>query len=111
MANVDVPVKVTICRVLIGSGSLIQIPKKLAVCPYCGGQLEVSIEGCTLQEDGKWTADMLQVDCEAEPNMDSQEWRGWVKQHSEMPYVYMLPVEEKIKAWLNRHFFFDVEGG
>ena len=101
--------KVVYRRCLIGCGSMIEVPKRLGVCPYCGGVLQVTFTGWEQQADGKWLADELQVDCQTEPAMESPEWDDWMKQHSEMPYVYQLPVDEKIKTWINRHFFFEIE--
>jgi len=97
-------------RVLIGTGSMIDIPRKVAVCPYCEGTLTVQFEGWTQNADGSWSADMIHTECDQEPaNINSDEWDGWLRQHSNMPYVYQLPVDEKIKAWINRRFMFEIE--
>lgn len=97
-------------RVLIGPGSLIEVPRKVAVCPYCDGTLTVQFEGWTQNEDQSWSVDLIHTDCDQEPaNLGSDEWEGWIRQHSDMPYVYQLPVDERIKAWINKRFKFDIE--
>ncbi len=97
-------------KILIGTGSRIQIPKQLAVCPYCGARVTAFFEGWSQNEDGAWSADIMHLDCEGEPaELESDAWEGWLQQHSDMPYVYMLPVEERVRAWVNRHFVFEIE--
>jgi hypothetical protein len=97
-------------RVLIGRGSMIEIPREIAVCPYCDGTLTVYFEGWEQNKDGSWSVDMIHTDCDSEPqDMKSIEWEGWLQQHSDMPYVYQLPVDERIKTWINRRFMFSFE--
>jgi len=87
----------------------IPVPRPIAICPYCGGSLTVRAnEWNDWEEAGNdlWKAGGLEMDCETEPDIDSPEWRYWERQHSDMPYVYWLPVEEHIKEWVNRHYLF-----
>lgn len=78
----------------------------MAVCPYCNAKLYASCEGWTENDEGEWMADTISVDCESEPDIDSSEWREWFDFHSDMPYVYQLPVDSKIERWINNNFRF-----
>jgi hypothetical protein len=86
----------------------IQVPGHVAVCPYCDGALTVHVEAWSEGPDGFWFADEAKADCDTEPDIVSPDWRNWMDRHSEMPYVYMLPVEERIQRWLNRNFVWDL---
>ncbi len=96
-------------KVLIGTESLIQIPRSVAVCPYCQDQMSAYFTGWTQNKDGTWRSDEIQLDCESEPDIDSDEWEDWERAHSVTPYVYQLPVEERVMAWVNQHFIFEVK--
>jgi len=80
------------------------------LCPYCNGDLTYRVNGWERQEDGTWKADSFDtVECSSEPNMDSKEWEDWMNQHSDMPYVYQLPVDERVKKWINERYRFDIK--
>jgi hypothetical protein len=96
-------------RILIGAESILQVPRTVAVCPYCDGQLTVYFDGFDQQDDGTWAAASLNVECETEPAVESKNWDDWFASHSDMPYVYQLPVDEEIKAWINKNFIFEIE--
>lgn len=94
---------------IVKSDTPIDVPPEIATCPYCGGKLYVQCEAWTQEDDGSWTAQDIVVDCETEPDdLGSKEYRDWVKSHSEMPYVYQMPVEEGIREWLNSTYRFDL---
>lgn len=80
------------------------------VCPYCGGQLRAHAEAWQQRDDGTWKADGLTVDCLTEPDIDAPEWREWNREHSYMPYEYMLPIEQGLLAAINDRYDFDVDG-
>lgn len=65
------------------------------LCPYCGGQLTVSINGWHKEDDG-WVADDLQLDCE---NADEKH-----EDRCDMPYLKLLLVEQQILRWMNASY-------
>jgi hypothetical protein len=77
------------------------VPDGVGKCPYCGGQLDVSSVVGEYLEEGVWLVDDVHLDCMNEPDIDSEEWVEFNKVHSWMPYVYWLPVQEKVIYWLN----------
>lgn len=91
---------------LVPKHHIFKIPTSLAVCPYCNPKLYASCEAWTENDEGEWLADSITVDCETEPDIDSDEWREWFDSHSDMPYVYQLPVNVKIENWINSNFRF-----
>jgi hypothetical protein len=50
---------------------------------------------------GQWKADEIVLDCEDEETSE--------KNHSEMPYVYQLPVDTKVLAWVNDKHHFNLD--
>ena len=54
-------------------------------------------------------ADSFDMCCSTEPDMeDEDEWNDWFNNHSEMPYVHQLPVDESVKKFINSKYRFDV---
>ena len=75
----------------------IQIPRCIAVCPYCDDTLLIeSIDSITETSGGMAKADLSEPDV-----ADEDEFDDWIQYHSDMPYVYMLPIEKRILKWLN----------
>lgn len=98
----------TVAYKIIKTDEAIEVPPDVAVCPYCDTKLTASFTGWSEADDGSgWIADEVTLDCETEPDMDSDEWEDWWASHSDMPYVYLLPVCEKVKTWVNAHYRFD----
>ena len=100
---------------IVSPDTVLDIPPEVQTCPYCGGKLAASFTGWTEAgpstssgEPGGWIADEVSLDCETEPEIDSDEWDDWWSSHSEMPYVYMLPACQKVEAWLKEHYRFDL---
>lgn len=92
---------------IVTSNSRIDVPCSVAVCPYCDTKLNIGVDGWTEDEanPGYWIADMpSDVCCETEPDLDDEDWEDWFSSHSEMPYVYMLPVQSKIERWLKLNY-------
>jgi hypothetical protein len=77
------------------------VPSEVAVCPYCDAPLEVSAYSWT-EEGGRWLPDGFMSFCMSEPDVDLDEWDDWWDVHRVMPYVYQLPVDEKIREWMRR---------
>lgn len=84
----------------------IDVPAEVAVCPYCKARLVASFEEWEQNDDGTWSGISVCLDCVTEPDIDSDEWEGWMDGHSQMPYVYMLPVCVKVEAWINERYRF-----
>lgn len=93
---------------LLDPDKTLEIPPEIAVCPYCGTKLTANFTGWTQNDDGSWSADSMDLVCETGPDIDSEDWDFWFESHSDLPYVYLLPVEERIKAWLNERYRFDL---
>ncbi len=71
-------------------------------CPYCGGKLTVSVNGWHKEADG-WAADDLQLDCENDDEKNED--------HSDMPYMNWLPVEQQLLRWMNARYRWNLEKG
>ncbi|HRH68845.1 MAG TPA: hypothetical protein PLB89_04990 [Flavobacteriales bacterium] len=81
-------------------------------CPICGGQLLVQVyEWQQDAHDPK--ADVLaggiEVDCEHEPDIDTDEWDEWHRGHYSRPYVDWLPVETALLEWIQKNYRFPLE--
>lgn len=94
-------------RTLVDMRHEFNVPPEVAVCPYCGLRLVATCEHWSQQADGSWIAGGLEVDCVGEPeNLHSDDYNDWLSRHTYMPYIYWLPVNEKVTRWVNRHFRF-----
>lgn len=89
----------------VAHDKLFDVPGEVAVCPYCGGKLFTQCNAWQESKDG-WIAESLDVDCETEPDIDGTKWEDWFAAHSEMPYIYMLPVTIRVEKWVNENFRF-----
>jgi hypothetical protein len=86
---------------LLDPDARLEIPSTVAVCPYCNGKLWGNFYSWELNERGQWKADEIVLDCEDEETSE--------KNHSEMPYVYQLPVDTKVLAWVNDKHHFNLD--
>lgn len=79
-----------------------------ARCPICGAGLLLDAgAGAELDEaTGEWIATEIELDCESEPGIDSDEWDEWHRWHYRMPYVDWLPLEQRILSALRRRYHF-----
>ena len=82
------------------------IPSDLAVCPICGGKLIiVDVDAWYLEEQtGLWIAETVYVECEHEPDIESDDWEDFDNGHYSMPYVDWLPIIVKIEQWFQKHY-------
>lgn len=55
-------------------------------CPYCGGKITFRATGWVQEEDGTWSADMGDLECSTEPDIDSDEWWDWHHSHGSHDY-------------------------
>lgn len=92
---------------LVPSGHRFEIPETIAKCPYCNTKLYVEAHAWTEENDG-WVAESIEMICETEPDIDSEEWEDWERSHGDMPYVYLLPVQNQVQEWINNNFRFDM---
>lgn len=93
---------------LVPADHKFEVPKEVAVCPYCNTKLRASVQEWTEDSDG-WVASSIEMICEKEPDIDDPLWEEFTSEHSEMPYVYLLPVQSKVEDWINSNFRFDME--
>ncbi|MBX2927023.1 MAG: hypothetical protein KF852_04245 [Saprospiraceae bacterium] len=80
------------------------------LCPYCKGNLTYRPYGWETDDNGLWMAVSFDVDCSTEPDMEEEEeWDYWFQNHSEMPYVIQMPVDEGVKKYINRKYRFNLK--
>lgn len=79
-----------------------------ARCPICGAGLLLNAGESTELDDatGEWIATEINLECESEPNIDSEEWDEWHRWHYRMPYVDWLPLEQIILNSVRRKYCF-----
>ena len=93
---------------LLPTNTMLDVPVDVAVCPYCGAALYIQFEQWGQQEDGSWVAENVHGSCVTEPDILSDEWQQWFNCHCIMPYVYQLPVDQRIEKWVSEHSRFDI---
>ena len=99
---------------IIDCAIVLDVPPEVATCPYCGARMTVSFSAWIEEDDMLFAASEIVADCVEQPEIGPgtplDEWHEWEKAHSDMPYVYWLPISMKILAWVNSHYRFDVYG-
>ena len=87
----------------------IDIPPEVARCPICGRKITaVAFNTHQQDEQGRWYAVEVSLECETEPDIDSPQWMDWFQGHYSMPYIDWLPLEIKVRAWLKENFRFEL---
>lgn len=88
------------------------VPPSVAVCASCKKKLTISPDSWYLDEDGTMICDSFSRWCEEEPDMEDEEaYAAFKDSHAAenyMPYIYWLPVDNKIERWLKATFRFEV---
>lgn len=88
---------------------MIPMHKTLAIkkpCPYCDGKLTVQAEEWEEDEHG-WYATGLYMDCDSEPDIDSDEWWEWDSWHGQSDYhEEWVDLIERILATLKKQVRF-----
>ena len=81
------------------------------LCPYCKSDLTYCVTGWEFDEEtGLWIADTLESECDSEPSyIGSEEWNEWLNSHLDLPYVYQLPVDQSVLAFINKKFRFKLD--
>ena len=92
---------------VVKSDHVFEIPTEVAVCPVCGGKLYGQCD-CWIEEEDGWKIESINLDCEHEPEIDSDEWNEWFKGHYAHPYIDWLPVNIMVVKWVNENFSFDL---
>lgn len=75
-------------------------------CPYCGSGLTVYVDGWVLEDDDKWKADSLNIECDTYPGFESEEYYEWIEKHTYLPYTYWMPLEIELLKWINERYEF-----
>ena len=78
------------------------------LCPYCKSDLVYRVTGWTQNPDNTWSADMIESECQSFPGYESEDFEDWLSNHSIMPYVYQLPVDQQVKKYINERYRFKV---
>ena len=78
-------------------------------CPICGGGLFLDAgEGLELDnKTNEWIATEVDLTCENEPDIESDDWDSWHRWHYKMPYVDWLPLENRILHAVQRRYYFE----
>lgn len=97
-------------RKLLSPDAVLTIPRSLATCPKCDGQLYGHFEAWVQRRDGSWACEEIKLDCESEPVISSRKYMDWLNWHYDMPYVDWLPLEVRLTRWVNARYSFDLQG-
>ena len=91
--------------------TIMAVPPDLAVCPICKQPLFITEYACWTQcEDGLYMAAEVHLECRSEPDFEDPGYDDWFEGHYSMPYVDWLPVSQRVLAWHQRHYRFDLDG-
>lgn len=100
---------------LLETNATIAVPIEVAVCPYCGKKLAASLTEWEQSDDSVWLgiATSIDLDCEGEPDLyegdtNAEAFDEWLAEHTYMPYVYWLPVEVRVRQWINSKYRFSI---
>ena len=77
-------------------------------CPYCGADLVGKASMFEKRSNHTWQAAQLDMNCSAEPDIESDDWQEWFKKHSVMPYVYWHPVVSDILTHIQLYYSFKI---
>jgi len=94
---------------ILEEDTYLEVPEEIAVCPICKAKLFVYCEHWEEHPDGAWIAASINMECETEPDIDSEDWNDWFSGHYSMPYVDWLPVEQKLLVWINKNYRWHLE--
>lgn len=88
----------------IPTNETLTVPSDIAVCPYCQAALSAHFDSWEQQDDGTWATDNAMLSCVRESDSIAE-----LQRHCVMPYVYWLPVSEKVLAWVNANYRFEID--
>ena|SRR3990172_2330175 len=93
---------------IVSMDAEIEIPISLVVCPICGAQIFIEEMNEWIGDDeGRWVALNVKVDCSTAPDIDDDGWEDWFKAHWSTPYIDWLPVEQQVEEWLKANYRFE----
>lgn len=84
-----------------------KLPADVATCPICKAALfAVEITGCSMGDDGLWFPDAIGLDCETEPDIESDDYENWYSSHYGWPTVGSdwIPVHVAVEKWMRATF-------
>lgn len=115
--NPDKKVKRIAFRYLLkmGAGDVIKVPESIAVCPACKTQITIAPEGWEetklTKTNNIWKCEYYSRWCATEPDVqDRKAFKDWENSHyhvNNSPYIYWLPIEDKIDQWVYKTFRFE----
>lgn len=94
---------------IIDSGRFIDIPPDVAKCPKCGAAIYICEIDHWEAETGRIDEEGFFMDCETEPDFDSDEYDEWDKWHWSTPYIDWLPLRPVVYQWLDKNYRVAVE--
>lgn len=96
---------------IIKTDTEIKIPIDVAVCVDCKTQLTIYPDGWVQEDDGSWSCDSFTSSCATEPDIDDPDYWEWDESHQsfDMPYIYWLPITERIERWLKKNYRFEMQ--
>ena len=80
----------------------ITVPADIAICPYCKGELTAKAEAWEDDDAGRMLVTSIDLTCENEFAEEDDDYEGGTD-HTYMPYVYWLPVQNMVKDWMNQN--------
>jgi hypothetical protein len=90
--------------------AVLEIPKRVATCPICGGKLYAHFEAWEATgKSSRWRCEEAKLDCESEPDICDPDYMDWLNGHYSMPYVDWLPLETELTRWVNRRYWFALD--
>ncbi len=97
----------------VSTTAKIPIPAHIAICPACDAPLIARTEAWNQLDDETWIAEEVYLSCAWEESLSQSgelpEFELTHKQASDMPYVHWLPVSEKVKAFVNENYRFNMD--
>lgn len=80
---------------LVKYDTIFTIPAEVAICPYCDSTTLCQVLEWEHNDDGTVSASDIDLICRNDHDYP-------------MPYVYWHPIVDKVKAWLNERYDFDL---
>ena len=83
-----------------GVPEIVAVPMRVAVCPECRGRLLVQVNGCEAGTGMLHEDDMIEVDCEREPDPDDPDYAD--KAHRWWQGEWM-PTLDAVRRWAKKN--------
>jgi len=82
-----------------GCQEVVEVPVCVSVCPECRGKLLVQVNGCEAKTGALTEEDMIEVECENEPDPDDPEYND--KRHRWYQGEWMSTLA-RVRWWARR---------